>query len=191
MSYWNTAKKDNDEYVVIRHKIPKFNGFINGIRFREGYGVVIKNSKIYSQVKKLPLIKGCEEYPLIHLRQLKFIPRDREIETIFGKDVYKHFMSIKTDTIEQEVYEEKQQEIKIHLEESNLCKHKTKADEYCKMEYFPHSPSYYCKRHIIEDPTIEEVTGYKIPKMMSKKEKKDLKNKILNKLEKLRPNKDK
>lgn len=189
MSYWHVAKKQSEEYVIIRHKIPKFNGFVSGVRFREGYGVVVKNSKVYGMLKRLPLLKNSEEYPLTHLRQLKFIPRDREIEIIYGKDVYNNYLVAKQQLEQQETVEQKEEENRIHLEESDLCKFRTKTGDYCKMEAFEHSPSHYCKRHLLDDELAKEVTKMYVPSLLSKKERKQYRLDLIAKLEKIKPNK--
>jgi len=55
----------------------------------------------------------------------------------------------------------------------------------CKNEVVPGSPSKYCKMHLLQDPKLEEV-GIKVPKYLTKKERKKFKNTVINKLASLK-----
>jgi len=162
MSYWNSHIKENEEYVVLRHSINRFDGHVNGIRFREGYCVVVKGSRPYNTLKKLPLIKSSEEYPLIHLRSLKCIMRDKDLETIFGKDVYLQYMKVKTPIIKAEELIYKEEVYKEHIE-NGRCSFIKLNGEPCGLEAYTHSISKMCKLHILEDKEIISKLGYKIP----------------------------
>lgn len=82
-------KTDND-YIVVRHPLRDFtNTFVQGTKFCRGYGVVIRNSKQHQFIKKLPMFKGAQEFELSYLKR---IFRTKEIDLIFGKDVYWHYL---------------------------------------------------------------------------------------------------
>lgn len=172
------------EFIVIRHKLRDFDDFINGIRFRRGYAVVDKTSKAYTQIKKLPFLKNALEFPLLHLKNLKFIINDRQIDFIYGREVYNTFLRLKKIDEEIKEIEYKQEEEVAHLEKNELCKYVTNKGTFCKFDLDSKSPSGYCLFHILKDPKIEEETGVKIPKMMSKKELKEVRKKVMEKLNK-------
>lgn len=177
-------KARTNEYVVIKHALKDTNGNIAGVRFRGGYAVVEKNSKIYKAVKSLPLIKNQPELPLISLRNLPFITRTLDIKIIFGPDIYTKYLEELNKQLEIE--EKEAQEIAAieHVEKHKLCVFRTVKGDLCVMEALPLSPGGYCKRHILEDPKIGEATGLVIPKRLTNEEKKEWKEKALNRLEK-------
>jgi hypothetical protein len=93
MSIWTTKTLDRGrEYIVIKHTLRGVNYVVNGIRFRESYAVVEKGSKTYAMLKKIPVLRQAEEFPLSHLRKLKFITRIADIKQVYGQDVYVKFL---------------------------------------------------------------------------------------------------
>lgn len=102
MSIWTTrALNKNANYIVIRHSLRGINSTICGVRFRESYGVVEKNSKKYYELKRMPVFKGNDEYPLPFLLKLPFITRALDIKQIYGQEIYIKYL--------QAVEEERQQ----------------------------------------------------------------------------------
>lgn len=93
MSYWTTRSSEVDrEYIVIRHYLKGINGKIHGITFRDSYGVVEKDSKAHAALKRMPVMKNAVEKPLVFLKELKFITRTRDIENVYGKEIYTKFI---------------------------------------------------------------------------------------------------
>ena len=111
--YWNRRKTDND-YVVIKHPLRNStNTYFQGLKFARGYAVVVKESKSYFLVKKAPFLRNHQEFELAHLKE---VFRLREIELIFGKDVYLHYLDaigLGIDGKPIEKTEDKTQEIEI------------------------------------------------------------------------------
>lgn len=94
MTVWtNKSTTQYKNYIVIRHPIKGLNTNIGGVRFRDGYGVVEKDSKTYFHLKKIPAVKKFTEYPLDHLLKLKFITRKQDVKLIYGSDVYIKLLS--------------------------------------------------------------------------------------------------
>jgi len=180
---WSTKNLGRDrEYIVLKHKLKDLNGFINGVKFRGGYGVVEKNSKNYHVLKKLPLIVG--EQSLLCLRDLKFITRTSDVGMIFGKDVYSQYIKELTKILAKE--EEAKQEIveKEHIIHGS-CNFRTPNGSLCKQKALSESPSGYCRMHILQEPRLGEL-GIEVPTRLSKDEKKEWKRKVIRDLAKLK-----
>lgn len=163
-------------YVVIKHKLRNLNGLVAGVKFRDGYAVVKQNSKIYNTIKKMPLIKDTEDFPLIYLKNLKFITRALDVKLIYGRDVYNEYIK---QILPIEQSEREQEEFKQHVEINKLCTYTTAQDKLCGMQAIPESIKGYCKRHILEDEEAVEKSGIKIPKMLTKQEKSEYREKVL------------
>lgn len=182
---WATKTLERvNEYVVIKHALRDMNGNLAGVKFRGGYAVVAKGSKSYLQLKQLPLVKGQPEFPLLFLRELPFITRSADIKMVFGQDVYHQYVAQLTPVIEQEVIKREEQAVITHMEINNKCAFTTVKGDLCQREVFNKSPSKYCKAHLLEDPLLESV-GIVIPSRLTKDQKKEYKEKVINKLEKL------
>lgn len=175
------------DYIVIRHPLRDMDGMISGVKFRRGYAVVEKGSKYYSIIKKLPYLKSALEFPLEHLKKLPFILRDREVEVIYGKDVYVHYMKAITAFNKKQAEEKKKAEEEAHLSSKTLCQKTTRDGELCKHEAFEASPSQYCKIHLFDDPKIEEL-GFDLNKRRTRAEKKEFKDQVCKELIKLKAN---
>lgn len=183
---WSTKYLGRDrEYIVIRHKLRDIEGMIEGVKFRAGYGVVDKNTKAYKRLKNLPFLKTGLEFPLVHLKSLKFVMRDRDVETIYGKDVYVHYMKALKEYQAKKAEEEKVQAEQHHLQEQTLCKFRRPNGELCKNEAYELSPGNHCQRHLLKDPMLE-VFEIEVPSMLSKDEVKQWKDKVIKKLTKLK-----
>ncbi len=170
------------EYVVLKHKLSDINENISGIKFRGGYCVVEKGSKQYLILKQLPLLRNQPEFPLIHLRKLKFITRTSDVNLVFGKDVFNHYMAELEEVLRQEQEVKDAEAAEAHVSKYSLCSHTTAKGSLCQLEAMPGSPSKYCKMHILSDPKLEDL-GIKLPAIMTKEEKKKFKEIIINKLE--------
>lgn len=183
MSVWTTRSLNKDcNYIVIKHTIRGINYSIQGVKFRDGYAVVEANSKTYNELKKIPVLRNAEEFPLIHLRKLKFITRTLDVKTIYGQDVYRRYLAVLQQELDKEKQEKVEVEEKIHIEESPKCTFRSEqTDQLCEHNALEKSPSKYCKRHILLDPKLSEL-GYEVPKFMTKKERSELRDKIAEKL---------
>lgn len=221
MSTWSTKAKNIDaNYIVIRHSLRGINSTICGVRFRDSYGVVEKDSKKHNELKRMPVFKGNYEYPLIFLMRLPFISRPLDIKQVYGQEVYSKYVQaveverqqaklakeqaeeteqdqrkqdlVKKQELEQKLKEaqesedlEKVEEISSEIPQVTKCTHTTALGTLCKFEAWENSPSNYCKMHIIQDPKLEEV-GIKVPKAMTKGEKKKFRKSLYTKLDKLK-----
>lgn len=193
MSVWTTKSKDRDcNYVLIKHFLPGINYKVNGVKFRGGFAVVEKGSKLYYSLKKLPQLKNAPEYDLLYLGKLPFITRTSDIKTVYGEDVYQKYLTMleysKTEEykkIQEKIEEQKKEEEKEHLsEESVKCHYRLSNGNLCKNEVDELSPSKYCTVHLLEDPKLSDF-GIMIPLAVPKHRRKDLKKKVRNKLKKL------
>lgn len=183
---WSTKYLGRDrDYIVVRHRLKGTEGMIDGVRFRAGYGVVDRNSKNYKRLKSLPFLKDCLEFPLVHLRGLKFIINNRAVETIYGKDVYIHYERELEELQKAEKEKAKEQAELKHLEEQTLCKFRRDNGELCKNEVYENSPGGHCLQHLLKDPMLE-VLEIKVPRLLSKEEKKQWKDKVTKKLAKMK-----
>jgi hypothetical protein len=90
----------------MKHFLPGVNGKIYGVTFRESYAVVEKNSKIYFQLKRMPVFKNSGEFSLTMLGKLPFISRAKDIINIFGKEVYtKYLIAVEEERIQAKLAE--------------------------------------------------------------------------------------
>lgn len=113
MSVWTTKSLESDkDYIVMQHTLKGVNYVISGVKFRDSYAVVEKNSKTYYMLKKVPVLRGSKEYPLTHLTKLPFITRTSDVKTVFGQDVYRRFMEeIQKESKQQELAKQQEQEL--------------------------------------------------------------------------------
>lgn len=182
---WATKTLDRvNEYVVIKHALRDMNGNLAGVKFRAGYAVVAKGSKAYIQLKMLPLVKNQPEFPLIFLRKLPFITRTEDVKTVFGQDVYVQYLTQLHVEIDKEVVERVEEAEVKHVEAHNRCAYRTLKGDLCVHEIFKGSPSSYCKLHLLEDDKLETI-GIVLPKRMTRDQKREYKEKVISKLEKL------
>lgn len=185
MSVWSTRSSGRDrDYILLKHPLRGVNYIIKGVKFRESYAVVEKNSKTYNELLKMPLLKSCQEYDLLFLRKLKFITRSADVRMVYGEDVYRFYVQKLQAELEKEAVVEHQVKEEIHLS-SELCKHRTAQDMLCKFPALEVSPSGFCKHHILDDPKLPEL-GIAVPRFIPKKEKVEAKEKVIRQLEKLK-----
>ena len=212
MSTWTTRSLERDHnYIVFQHTLKGVNHTVNGIKFRDGYAVVEKDSKTYFALKKIPVLKAAKEYPLLHLRKLPFITRTSDIRTVYGQDVYAKFVieaqlevALAASKIEEqrELELKAKQDLTVQLEEAKKtedtakveeikaampvivnCCHRTHDGTLCKNEAVDFSPSNHCEFHILEDPRLSEM-GIETKKFFTKAERKDFRHQVKNALKK-------
>lgn len=195
MSVWSTRSlsiKDRN-YVVIRHRLKGVNTAVNGIKFRNGYAVVEKDSKSYYTLRKMSMLHTVEEYPLTHLRKLtSFITRTQDVQQIYGSDVYRRFLEeeerervLLKEKTDRNSSEQKEKQEELHLHDSTLCNFRTHLGDLCKYEPVKNSPSGYCSRHILKDEKLLDY-GIEVPKFIPKQDKKRHTSAVINKLAKLK-----
>lgn len=185
MSLWTTKSSGKDrDYIVFQHPLRGVNHFINGIKFRDGFAVIERNTKIHSALKQIPMLKGAKEHPLVFLKKLKFISSASDVRTVYGSDVYEQYLKQLTIHLEEVKVQEEIIEQQIIVEkhiEAKKCSHLNNRNELCGVDALEESPSGYCTYHILQDPKLAEL-GIEVPRFLSKKEKITLKEKILKKL---------
>lgn len=113
MSVWTTKSLESDkDYIVMQHTLKGVNYVISGVKFRDSYAVVEKNSKIYYMLKRVPVLRGSKEYPLTHLSKLPFITRSSDVKMVFGQDVYRRYLEeLNKDSEQQELAKKQEQEL--------------------------------------------------------------------------------
>lgn len=182
---WTTKTLERvNEYVVIKHALKDMNGNLVGVKFRGGYAVVIKDSKSYLQLKQLPLVKDQPEFPLLFLRKLPFITKTLDVKFIYGPAVYARYLEQLQPVIDIEKDVRNEEAIVAHTEEKHLCAYTTVRGDLCLQEVYELSPSKHCKKHILEDPKLEAL-GIIVPSRLTKDQKREYKEKVISKLEKL------
>lgn len=185
MSVWTTKSSGRDrDYILIKHPLRGVNYIVKGIKFRESYAVVERNSKTYNELLKMPLLRKCEEFDLLFLRKLKFITRSSDVRMVYGEDVYRFYIRKLEAELSKEAVVEQQVQEEIHLA-GELCKHRTQQDLLCKFPAIEVSPGGFCRHHILDDPKLAEL-GIAVPKFIPKKERAEVKDRIIKQLEKMK-----
>jgi hypothetical protein len=183
---WTTQSLDRKrEYILIQHTLRGVNYSVMGVTFRDSYAVVEKNSKTYHSLKRIPVLRTAKEYPLLALKNLKFITRTLDVQFIFGKDVYNHYIKELNAHLAKVETQAKEEAIIKHIEENIKCKFLIDNKDLCQKDAKSYSPSCYCEKHLFNDPRLEEF-GITIPPFLTKDEKKELRQTINSKLEKLK-----
>lgn len=130
MSVWTTKTLDRvGEYIVLQHTLKGVNHSVNGIKFRNGYAVVEKDSKIYFALKKIPVLTNAKEHPLTFLTKLPFITRTQDIRTVYGQDVYIKFLEASDKEKQEIIIQEKQAKILAEQQEQERRELELKAKE--------------------------------------------------------------
>src|SRR5690606_11127903 len=131
MSVWTTKALDRARnYVVIQHTRRGVNYVINGVRFRDSYAVVEKDSKTYYGLKKVPVLRAVKEFPLTYLSKLSFITRPMDLKMVYGQDVYVSFLrELPTEQEAQQALAELQK-----LEEQDIALAKREEELRIKQE---------------------------------------------------------
>jgi len=206
MSVWLTRSLERPRnYIVLQHTLKGVNHTVNGIKFRDGYAVVEKDSKVYLNLKKIPVLRASKEYPLTHLKKLPFITRTSDIRTVYGQDVYVKFLEeaeLEAARLEQEKEQKRIDELKAkadlekQLAEAQIANNETLIEEIksnipiivkccyttqdgtlCKEDAVEHSPSGHCNQHLLEDPRLAQY-GFEVPKFMTKDERRAFRSKV-------------
>lgn len=149
MRYYNSKNVERD-YVVVKHQLRGIDTEVLGIRYREGYGVVAKNSKEYYNLKQMRLCV-IAEYPLTFLKTLKCITNDKQVKTIWGNAVYAAYIKEIMKVIEASKKTE-DEAIIIEEIEKQQCESMTASGSQCKNDSI--EGSIFCKKHIHFDKRI-------------------------------------
>ena len=171
----------NNELVVIKHALKDMNGNLLGVRFRCGYAVVAKNSKIYNSLKQLPLIKGQPDLPISVLMNTSFISRPMDVLTIYGKEAYNAYMQYVEEKLAADKQHAREEAQIAHLEE-NKCAYQVDKNSMCSHSKV--EPSKYCSRHILEDKELIEKLKIKMPSRLTYEEQISWRAKVLKKIRK-------
>jgi len=127
---WGIKASGRDRnYVVIKHGLRGINGQIHNVKFRDSYAVVDKDSKDYFRLRKFPNLSKAKEFPLTYLRSLPFIGRTKDIETVYGKDVYLSYLK----AVEAEK-EAKEAQDKLNREQTNAAEQAAREEELSKKQ---------------------------------------------------------
>ena len=181
MSTWTTkALSRTRNYIVLKHKLKGVNYTVHGVKFRDGFAVVEKDSKTYNMLKQMPILKNAQELPLTFLQQCKFITRILDIKIVYGQDVYRCFIEQLEKEQNSKYLEELVQKESAHLQTGG-CSYRFKSNLLCEQQAVENSPSQYCQRHILEDTQLEAL-GVHVPRYIAKDEKEKIKNKIIRQL---------
>lgn len=150
MRYYN-SKNIEREYVVVKHNLRGINTEILGVRYRDGYGVVAKDSKEYYNLKRISLAV-TDEYPLIFLKTLKCVTTPSQIKTIWGQHVYAAYINQIKEVMAKAAESDSDEPIMIEEIQSSQCEQLTAAGAQCKNDAI--SKSCFCKKHIAFDTRI-------------------------------------
>lgn len=148
MRYYN-SKNVEREYVVVKHQLKGIDTEILGIRYRDGYGVVAKDSKEYYNLKQIRLAVVAE-LPIIFLKTLKCITNAAQVKTIWGNAVYVAYKKELTKALKQ--VEQTQDSVVIEEIETIRCEGTTGAGGQCKNDAL--EGSVFCKKHVHFDKRI-------------------------------------
>ena len=186
MSHWTTKSTGiKRDYIVIRHKIRGFNGEVYHIKFRESYAIVNRNGKQHNYLRKINMLVKDFERPLEFLSKLKFINRARDVDLIYGKDVYRHYVDSITNKDKKDEIEAKVKEQEAHKLDLSKCQYKIRSTgKLCKHDAIKVSPSSYCTHHILLDPELERL-GIKIPGRLTKDQKTKEREALIKKLKRI------
>lgn len=152
MRYYN-SKNIEREYIVVKHQLRGVDIEILGVRYREGYAVVAKDSKEYTRLCQIKLAVTAE-YPLIKLRTLKCITNNAQVKTIWGQHIYKAYLKAIKANRDDLLELSKTTKAPIEVLELNTaqCSQATKAGDQCKNNSI--DGSHFCKKHIHFDARI-------------------------------------
>ena len=148
MRYYN-SKNVEREYVVVKHQLRGINTELLGVTYRDGYGVVAKDSKEYYNLKRIKLAVTAE-YPLIFLKTLKCVINAAQVKTIWGKHIYSAYVNQIKGALK--IMEETQESILIEEIPTMQCEQNTAAGAQCKNDAIQNSC--FCKKHIAFDKRI-------------------------------------
>lgn len=165
--YWNTKSYGGRNYIVVKHPLRDISTSAYGVKFHCGYGVVEKGSKAYQNLRTMPVFRAAQEFPLTILKTLKFVVRSKDIETIYGKDVYISYQRALLDHAKKQE-EQKFAEVAAerNSEASTKCKYLLLNNEFCSNEKI--AGGNYCSTHIMNDTELLTELGVEIPSSFGK-----------------------
>ena len=145
MRYYN-SKSVEREYVVVKHQLRGIDTEVLGIRYREGYGVVAKNSKEYYNLKQMKLCVVAE-YPISFLGKLKCVTNPAQIKTIWGSHIFAAYKKAVQNKPAEEI---KQAQFTPAIK--SKCEQDTASGSQCKNDSV--EGSCFCRTHIHFDKRI-------------------------------------
>lgn len=161
--YWSTKSFGGKDYTVVQHPLKNTFTKVCGIKFHYGYGVVEKNSKAYKMLKAMPIFRKAKEHPLTILKSLQFVTRAKDIEIIFGKDIY---ISYQREIIEYNKRQEAQKfestKSERNSDSSTKCKFLLLDNHFCSNDKVTGSTG-YCRMHILQDKELIQEMGIETP----------------------------
>jgi hypothetical protein len=166
--YWSTKSFGGKNYIVLQHPLKGTYTKVCGVKFHDGYGVVEKDSKAHKMLRQMPIFRKAKEFPLTILKSLKFVTRSRDIDLIYGKDIYISYQRALQEhekVQEEQKFEETKSE--RNTNNSNKCKYLLLHNRYCENEKVPGSTG-YCRMHIMSDTELIKEIGIEIPSYFDK-----------------------
>jgi len=148
MRYYQ-SKNVERQYIVVKHQLPGIDTTLLGVRYREGYGVVAKDSKEYYNLKQIKMAIVAE-LPLTFLKTLKCVLNDSQVKAIWGSAVYAAYKKEISKALKQ--IEETNESVIIEEIEKHQCEGTTAAGSQCKNDAL--EGSIFCKKHIHFDTRI-------------------------------------
>jgi hypothetical protein len=107
----------------------------------------------------------------------------REAELAQKEQIQAEIMELETNHPSEEVAQEVQA-LEAQIPEIAKCIHRVNEGTLCKYDAAPESPSGYCNLHILKDPKLPEL-GIDV-KFVPKKELKEYRDQVINKLAKMK-----
>lgn len=145
--YYDVKLKKDHEFIVVKHSLPGYEGEIHGVKYRQGYAVVIKNSRVYRDLKKIRPFAIKEEHDICKLADIKCVINERQIQYIWGKAVYDYYKQVKFKT-------DNPSDIRTIMENKESCAALTAKGTPCQNKVVDGST--YCIKHIQLDERIKE-----------------------------------
>jgi hypothetical protein len=155
------------EFVVVKHKLKGLETEILGVKYREGYAVVAKDTKTYQQLKKIRNAIDAE-YPITHLENLSCVINDKQVRYIWGQAVFDYYIKKKHEV-------ENMTDLQKGFSEAPECTHIKEDETKCLAKAMKNAD--YCIHHIKFDERVRE--DFESLPMMPKAEKKKLIKKII------------
>jgi hypothetical protein len=148
MRYYN-SKNVEREYIVVKHQLRGIDTEILGVRYRQGYGVVAKDSKEYYNLKQMKLTVVAE-YPITFLKTLSCITNAFQVKTIWGANIYTAYKKAIAQAISKKPIAEAPIDVAQKLKFQ--CEQNTASGSQCKNDAIDNSC--FCKKHIHFDKRI-------------------------------------
>lgn len=162
--YYSKRKEAASEFILVKHSIRGFEGSILGVRYRDGYGVVLKNSKEYYQIQTMRPKPISDEFPLDYIQNLAFIVNEKQVKYIWGDHIYKKYKSLKDNP--------KKVQLEKNVSKAVDCSYEKLNGDKCKGKAMGGAD--YCFTHMKKQPEIKEVLEA-LPKMPKETKNKKIK----------------